>query len=54
MASLIQQVREVSMLMGSPQKTIQECEKAGELVIRRSIVAKRDMKKSEIITWEDI
>ena len=42
------------MLMGSPQKTIQECEKAGELVIRRAIVAKRDMKKSEIITWEDI
>ena len=42
------------MLTDSPQKTIQECEKAGEQVIRRSIVANRDMKKSEIITWEDI
>jgi len=54
MATLIQQVREVSMLMDSPQKNTQECKKAGELVVKRFIVANRDMKKSEIITWEEI
>jgi len=54
MALLVQRVKETTELLGTGNKVLQASEKAIEGLIRRSIVAKRDLPKGTRICWDDI
>ncbi len=54
MALLVQRVRKVSKLLGSGEKVIQRCEKPMIQLVRRSIVAKRDLPAGKTIEWKDL
>lgn len=42
------------MLLGSPEKTVLDCERIARREARRSLVLTRDMKAGEIITADDL
>ena len=54
MALLVQRVNEISELLGTGDKVLQPSEKAMESLLRRSIVAKRDLPRDTTICWDDI
>jgi N,N'-diacetyllegionaminate synthase len=54
MAELVQKIEHVSVLIGTGKKWIQDCERDAIGSVRRSIVAKRDLAKGEVIGWNSI
>jgi N,N'-diacetyllegionaminate synthase len=51
---LVQRIRTAEMLLGTGVKILQESEKAIKSVVRRSIVAARDLKAGQVLHLEDI
>jgi N,N'-diacetyllegionaminate synthase len=54
MAQLVQRIKEAIVLLGSGKKELQASEHSSVGLVRRSIVASRDLPKGAIITWDDI
>lgn len=54
MSMLVEKIKEISILLGSGEKRIQDSETAVAEVARRSIVAGRDLPQGAIISFEDI
>ena len=54
MSSLVQRIKDISVLLGTGNKLPQASEKAIESAIRRSIVAKHDLPKDARLSWDDI
>lgn len=54
MASLVRKIKTVEALLGNGDKKVESCEQASLQAARRSIVAKRDLEKGEMIGWNDI
>lgn len=54
MKRLVQKVKETSVMIGKPEKKIQESEAVLIESLRRRIVAKRDLSEGKIITMNDI
>ena len=54
MRILVEEVREVSQLMGSGEKVAQACEKELHITVRRSIGAARDISVGTLLTASDL
>lgn len=54
MAQMVQRIREAETMLGDGQKILQPCEKHTFLGARRSIVARRLLKRDNIITLDDL
>jgi N,N'-diacetyllegionaminate synthase len=54
LVQLVQRVKDVSTLLGSEGKIVQQSEAANIKAVRRSIVARSDLPKGRTISWEDI
>ena len=54
LAQLVERVNNVSKLLGQSIKTVQKSEKLIVDKVRRSIVAKRDLDRDTVLTWDDI
>jgi len=54
MTDLVKRIKEVITLMGSGKKELQDSEKSSVKLLRRSIVASRDIEKGEVISGNDI
>lgn len=54
MAWLVARVKEVAALLGTGKKVPQPSEKATESAVRRSIVARHDLRQGTILRWEDL
>jgi N,N'-diacetyllegionaminate synthase len=54
LALLVRKVKEAGILLGQGVKKAQESEIAAEPLVRRSVVAKRDLPAGKIVTWDDI
>jgi N-acetylneuraminate synthase len=52
--SLVEQIRAVPVILGSPVKTCQPVEVGNKAVVRRSLVASRDISAGDIIAESDI
>ncbi len=50
----IDNFKRIDMLLGSPEKTVLDCERIARREARRSLVLTRDMKAGEIITADDL
>jgi len=53
-SQLVERVNNASKLLGSGRKTVQNSERLVMENVRRSIVAKRDLDKNTILTWDDL
>ncbi|MBE6059800.1 MAG: N-acetylneuraminate synthase [Clostridium sulfidigenes] len=51
---MIQAIRNVQISMGSSEKKLTESEKSNVLIARKSIIAKRNIKKGEVFTKENL
>jgi len=51
---LVERVKTAAVLLGSEGRAIQEGERAIEVSMRRSIIAKRDLPKGHILKWNDL
>lgn len=54
MADLVRRVKRVSALLGTGEKTVQDCERPFLTTARRSIAAGRDMAAGETLTMKDL
>ena len=54
MAQLVERIKTINQIMGKEQKVIQPCESETTHMIRRSIVANRNISAGEVINWNDI
>jgi N,N'-diacetyllegionaminate synthase len=53
-ASLVNSVRKVELILGSPEKRCQDEERQMSMVSRKSIVAKKPIKKGQLISLDDL
>ena len=51
---MVQKISLLEQMMGEETKVVQECEKAFLIPVRRSIVAKNNLNKGQVISMEDI
>lgn len=51
---MVDRIRELEHILGDGEKTIQDCEKENCLLIRRSLVAARDIPAGKLIEYEDL
>ena len=54
MTALVNKVKEAQVLLGSGEKTPQPAEIKNTTAVRRSIVARRDIRVGEMLRWEDL
>ena len=54
LALLVRKVKEAQALLGTGEKTPQPAEMKNKAAVRRSIVARRDLRAGEILRWEDL
>lgn len=54
LAQLMEKVKQTTVLLGSGIKILQPGERANVSALRRSIVAKRDLKRGHVVSWEDL
>jgi N,N'-diacetyllegionaminate synthase len=54
MALLVTRVREAERLLGSPDKRVQPCEESAKALLRRSIVARADLKAGHRVQQSDL
>lgn len=54
MKEISEKIKLLNKMLGQPSKAVCPCEKATFLQIRRSIAAKRDLKKGHVLDYEDI
>jgi sialic acid synthase SpsE len=54
LAELVRRIRAAEELLGTGEKTAQECERSLEGAVRRSIVARRDLPAGTVLAWEDL
>lgn len=54
MKELVEKVRLAEIMLGKPEKSVLEAEKANSVAVRRSIVASRDLAEGRILNLDDI
>lgn len=54
MTLLVRRIREVEVMLGSPEKTIQPAERANRVAIRRSIAASRALPAGHVLAADDL
>jgi sialic acid synthase SpsE len=54
LAELVRRIRQTEVLLGSGEKLPQECERAIEGAVRRSIVARCDLPAGTVLRWEHL
>ncbi len=54
MAGLVRRVRAIETVLGTGEKRLQPCERAGATALRRSIAIHRDLPAGACLRWEDL